>query len=70
MAKILIKTESFTHFSVFFQKKCIWGLILLEDKYNRTQRTDRMKSEMAAIVMAVGIYINNVSTSLLCETID
>ena len=25
---------------------------------------------MAAIVMAVGIYINNVSTSLLCETID
>lgn len=24
------------------------------------QRTDRMKSEMAAIVMALGIYINNV----------
>lgn len=29
-----------------------------------------MKSEIAAIVMALGIYINNVSTSLLCETID
>lgn len=70
MAKILIKTESFTHFSVFFQKKCILGLILLEAKYNRPQRTDRMKSEMAAIVMALGIYINNVSTSLLCETTD
>ena len=34
------------------------------------ERSDRKKSEMAAIVMALGIYINNVNTSLLYETID
>ena len=38
-------------------------------RLSRTQ-VDRMKSEMAAIVMALGIYIINVSTSLLYETID